>query len=532
MTRDETILLWRRCEEARAQAAGAGASIDEAHRAAKAVWNDWAESQLIERKKIEAQGKWDLLKRKGETRKRWFQRHSPVMQSWLLQARADFSGLKIVLDPNHDILSSGGDPFYNIRVGGPWIDFRDFIFPGEADFTEAELSGITYFDQAIFKGPAWFRAVKTNTVNFNNTVFLTQVWFRQAEFSGAGHLGDAVFRDEADFVAINSKSFFDLSETKFEYLPNFIQAHFDEAPRLDDLRVVGRVIPLHPRPQRDAPKSRRQGFWRVLRYAGGCFRTWPMRAARGMWHRLWSADRGAPSRWRALKRLAIQGHDTDSELEFHAREVRAQRFARDWPLPLAFWRRKAWSGFFRFWFGILYEIASDFGRSLVRPAALWLFAATLGAIVYVSQSPATIDARAKERAAGASPVSATLNTAIHAWRGNPKPCYAGEAIPPKDQNGETPAYAGALSPHLKAGTDLANEAWHLAFRNAFILLDSSGEAAHRSYGCLYGVELYGGGNPLAIVPSAVSTASAIQKVFSALTIFLFGLALRNMLKVK
>jgi hypothetical protein len=168
----------------------------------------------------------------------------------------------------------------------------------------------------------------------------------------------------------------------------------------------------------------------------------------------------------------------------------------------------------------------------VRPAALWLFAATLGAIVYVSQSPATIDARAKERAAGASPVSATLGTAIDAWRGNPKPCYAGEAIPPKDQNGETPAYAGALSPHLKAGTDLANEAWHLAFRNAFILLDSSGEAAHRSYGCLYGVELYGGGNPLAIVPSAVSTASAIQKVFSALTIFLFGLALRNMLKVK
>ncbi|HWJ18218.1 MAG TPA: hypothetical protein VNR65_05760 [Geobacterales bacterium] len=43
----------------------------------------------------------------------------------------------------------------------------------------------------------------------------------------------------------------------------------------------------------------------------------------------------------------------------------------------------------------------------------------------------------------------------------------------------------------------------------------------------YGLE---GSTP--IVPSAVSTASAIQKLISGVLIFLFGLALRNMLKVK
>ncbi len=32
--------------------------------------------------------------------------------------------------------------------------------------------------------------------------------------------------------------------------------------------------------------------------------------------------------------------------------------------------------------------------------------------------------------------------------------------------------------------------------------------------------------------SAVSTVSAVQKLFSAVMIFLFGLALRNMLKMK
>ncbi len=63
-------------------------------------------------------------------------------------------------------------------------------------------------------------------------------------------------------------------------------------------------------------------------------------------------------------------------------------------------------------------------------------------------------------------------------------------------------------------------------------IDSGSDASHRMYDCLYGLELYAGQNPVPIVPSAVSTASAIQKLISGVLIFLFGLALRNMLKVK
>ncbi len=54
---------------------------------------------------------------------------------------------------------------------------------------------------------------------------------------------------------------------------------------------------------------------------------------------------------------------------------------------------------------------------------------------------------------------------------------------------------------------------------------------HRTYGCLYGIERYGG-NPVPFVPGFANDASGIQKVLSALYIFLFGLALRNMLKMK
>ncbi len=91
---------------------------------------------------------------------------------------------------------------------------------------------------------------------------------------------------------------------------------------------------------------------------------------------------------------------------------------------------------------------------------------------------------------------------------------------------------GGPSEKLRSQTNARAEALHLAFRNAFVVLDGGSDASHRMYGCLYGLELYAGQNPVPIVPSAVSTASVIQKLISGVLIFLFGLALRNMLKVK
>ena len=88
-----------------------------------------------------------------------------------------------------------------------------------------------------------------------------------------------------------------------------------------------------------------------------------------------------------------------------------------------------------------------------------------------------------------------------------------------------------LQPPVAAKTTALTEAVHLAFRNAFIVLDGGADAAHRTHGCLYGIERFGD-NPVPVVPSAISFASAIQKLVSAVMIFLFGLALRNMLKMK
>ena len=112
---------------------------------------------------------------------------------------------------------------------------------------------------------------------------------------------------------------------------------------------------------------------------------------------------------------------------------------------------------------------------------------------------------------------------------NTVPCYA---PPTASSSGPSETTISGLSEKLRSQTNARAEAWHLAFRNAFVVLDGGSDASHRMYGCLYGLELYAGQNPVPIVPSAVSTASAIQKLISGVLIFLFGLALRNMLKVK
>jgi Pentapeptide repeats (9 copies) len=408
--------------------------------------------------------------------------------------------------------------------------FAGAAFSSHARFDRAIFATDAFFERTSFEGEAWFvSAVFAKNVLFNATTFGGSVsfdnttfkgdtsfysvafsgdaGFENAVFSGSTSFARATFRESASFCAIVGNKGFDMANTKFNIVPVFIQAHFEEAPRLDNLAIS------------------RQWWWR--------------------------ADSDFPSRWRSLKRLAILGHDSDRELEFHARELCSQRFTEDWPLPLqrfgkdwlvpiAFWRGNAWRGFFRFWLGMFYGLFSNFGRSLGRPFIASGLAAIAAAAFYLSQT----EVMQRELALrNLSYLDATVQTARYALD-NKVRCYPPPPTAVESWRGQWPWWRKALkidpnasrvddlTPKFQNQTNARAEAWHLAFRNAFIVLDGSSEAAHRTYGCLYGVELYGGSNPLAVVPSAVSTASAIQKLFSALMIFLFGLALRNMLKMK
>jgi hypothetical protein len=431
------------------------------------------------------------------------------------------------------------------------VDFGTSTFKRAASFDGATFRGSAEFGSAAFSDTASFEGATFKCdVSYDRVTFERDVFFQKTRFDSAASFALCNFRQhasfeasrfgaDASFEAIKGDRGFNMAHAVFDVVPDFIQAHFEEAPRLDNLEVGSKLPELKDIEDEDREKLSRRGRWH---------RRGLEKSAR--YRRLFEAVatdsdlRNIPARWRALKRLAIQGHDTERELEFHARELRSQRFAEDWPLPLAFWRGRVWAGWFRFWSGCFYEWFSDFGRSLARPLIASWVVLIAAAAFFLSQT----DVMQRELAPReASYFSGTVRTARHALF-NAVACYSPAPAPAASWRGAWPwwrrgaklgpatsfdgSQTGGLIEPFRSQTNARAEALHLAFRNAFVVLDGSAEAAHRTFGCLYGVELYGGSNPLAIVPSAVSTVSAIQKLFSALMIFLFGLALRNMLKMK
>ena len=187
------------------------------------------------------------------------------------------------------------------------------------------------------------------------------------------------------------------------------------------------------------------------------------------------------------------------------------------------------------------EPFSDFGRSILRPPLFWLLVMTLATVYFLGESvqPPGLAGRG---VLGAARAYAEL--ALDAWRDPPR-CFAGTRrelaaeqkidaagrVSKVSEEKKLPVTFSGLTATARGSTDAFKEAVNLSWHNAFIVLDGGADAAHRTYGCLYGVERYGD-NPVAFVPSSVARASGVQKLLSAVFIFLFGLALRNMLKMK
>ena len=414
MTRDETIALFLECEarrsETRKAALDQGKSENEAetiaHDAAKRLWNEWADALLAEKKAMETEDRWDA----GQ-------------EDWRTRAEADFSfclflnKVGVNEEKEADIKAAieksaakAERDVKSIPVEALVTRFDGFVFPGDAWFARATLSGVALFDSATFKGAAWFARATLSGVAlfdsatfkgaasfgratlsgvalfdsatfsgdalfdsatfsgdalFDSATFKGAAWFASATFSGAASFrgrtfpGDvffnaarfgpgeadfslvtfervaqfdgATFTGEADFNAVSGKRTFSMSGAQFEGVPNFIQAHFEEAPRLDNVVV-----------------------------------TQPNHAE------LLSGDKALDlfARWRELKRLAIQAHDTDRELEFNAQEI-APSAAFALACAPQTCQRKKWQASLRSLSGWLYGVFSDYGRSLFRPLIAW-----------------------------------------------------------------------------------------------------------------------------------------------------------------
>ena len=389
---------------------------------------------------------------------------------------------------------SGKGRFEQATFSGHGVVFARATFRVRASFERTTFSGETFFGHGTFCGDAQFEGATFSGPTFMGDVrFGGDVDLAQAKFEGSMALDGSVFEAGASFEAVDSDAAFSLADVTFRQVPSFIGATFKGTLRLDNVATPRYRLTLG-----------------------------------------WTPDRNASAHFRELKRRAEEAQDRDRELEFFAQEIRTGRFhasalVPSWrqeaapqgtaqrrvfsrvPLPtweriaLPSWLPKVWS--WRFWFGLAYGAFSNFGRSLWRPTLVWL-ALLLGfAVFYLGQHEG-------QQQTGNKPdsIAAYLTTARTAW-----------AKPPQ---------CTAASNPLLANTNVVQEALFLSASNALIVFNiGRGDASRRTYGCLYGFEQGGQQGP-PIVPYRVAVASTLQTLASAILIFLFLLAVRNLLRLK
>ena len=285
---------------------------------------------------------------------------------------------------------SGNAVFKEARFSDT-AEFMRATFSKNARFNEATFSGVTDFSWAAFSDGALF----------SQTNFATVAMFLQCVFEGYTSFENAEFKNQttpALFTAINAKSFFSFARASFLAAPDLTQSHFLEAPRLDNVDIatpafvgVKNMVQWH----RDLPKH--------LRAAKTLFKHDPDATFTARWRaftRPFKGGSNAPARWRALKRLAAQSLDHGNEIAFFKNEIIAKRWDTDQP-----WHAALWAGY-------LYQLLSDFGRSILRPLLFWLVSIPLFACLYLDARPdpaANTDPCDPRRAAlGASALKASL----------------------------------------------------------------------------------------------------------------------------
>jgi hypothetical protein len=574
MNRDETIALWKRSDEARADALKGGASEDVADAAAAVIWNSWARDMISRRQRLNREGTW------SSSRGDWgvFKPESEAAILWRSDAWVDLSGLKFVRgDLNNDIQAADRSGVL-VSCLNQDISFRGFMFPagvsleesvfvetvksegalfdGEVvgqrarfqdgahfsgchfkwmlDFAYAEFLGWTEFSGSYFEERTRFSGTIFETVaDFSQCRFpkIREISFRRASFKQSAYFRNAYFRGgPTDFRGASAEHSFEMTGSKFDELPWFNQASFTEAPDLDRVEYptpsfFSFLAVWYKRLTWNQPERIEKGG-RLTKRTNELDGPKPfVRTSFEQGFDQFNAYLPKLSGYRAIRRLAIQGHDHENESKAFKGEVRSKRGTTDLP-----WYPS-------FWFGILYDILSDFGRSILRPFLFWALCIVIFAIYFLGQSP-EMTAKRRELHSGGFMGQAIAYTivAFKATGQAPLPACISEEVEtynwPKrfSVDGSGTGFTGLVD-QVRNQTNLVNEALSIAYHNAVIVLDSSGDSAHRAFGCLYGVERYGG-NPVAYVPRNVAIASGIQKLLSAIFIFLFGLAVRNMLKVK
>lgn len=351
-------------------------------------------------------------------------------------------------------------------------NFENVAFERYALFSSTTFENISVFQYAAFRDYVEFVDVTFERgAHFNDASFEGKAQFGRSNFNGYTAFGGANFMGAADFNAIRSTSAFSLARLTFWVVPNFEQAHFDEAPRLDHLKIEPEFA-----------------VWAKFRNRLFDYRK----------HGLLYQDFDWPAHWCSLKRLAVQAHDHAREQDFFRREMIARRFIEDQPWHAVFWT------------GVLYQILSDFGRSIFRP----LFCLSISTAIFAGfYLDAHLDD--EQHVSGLSWYIERTGEVIGIGSAPELSCIAGPGSP-------------------------QSAALHLSLSKTLLLpAIGSGESLNTTYACLYGVDTARPQPPDQLIPpfrvrspESVIALSMLQSLISAVLLFLLLLAIRNHFRIK
>ena len=378
MTRDETIALWLECEKARNDARAEGQSEKEAHQAAQVIWNRWANSILHELADLKSAGKWDVEYKPDDD---WYGvRHigrNNETTIWLKKALVDFSYLKVDTNQKIEQLKFHTVQKYlsadnTVRSPREKLDFEGFIFPSTADFRAVVFLGHANFYNTNFHGTAGFRRTYFGGIaEFEQAIFQKAGWFARTIFSDVAHFDLANFQGMARFASVVFEDDALFSKVKFEKSAYFLQNIFTKRAVFEATEFVGEAS-FNASKSDSAFVLARSHFHNAPIFNQADFKQAPdldevVLPRPAFWKR---GNRELTSRYRALRRLAVQGHDYEREQQAFVGELRSRRWSVDK------WYTAG------LWFSLAYDGISDCGRSISRPFAAWFSAILLFGVVY------------------------------------------------------------------------------------------------------------------------------------------------------
>lgn len=489
------------------------------HAEGKDAWNTWATAMLALKANLEAAGQWTTLRVSGldamggnEATRAWLDLAPAVFstEAAATSYKTDVSFADLVFPGpakfDHGVFN-GGTGFDRAVFGGG-ARFKGAIFSAWAAFDRATFSRRAEFEGATFRNRAGFTDVTfSRSARFDGVVFNGDARFTDTTFGGEARFEDAIFSGRTRFVGAVFSSRTLMKRAQFKATANFAQAKFEEPATFE--RSV-----FHDRANFEGIDSAaafsldNATFHQVPSFIGATFKSVlrldNVKTPRYRWLG-YTPDKDARARFRELRRRAIEAQDRGRELEFFAQEFRTGRFHSKRFPP---WVPKVWH--LGFWLGLAFEGFSNFGRSLWRPLLWWLALAALFAAFYLGEHEDMRKARANLSASWGA-LGAYAATTARAWN-DPPPCRIAVREP-------------------FASTDAVTEAIQLSLRSALVFDIGRSDSARRTYGCLYGLD-QGSDQEYLRVSARVSMASTLQTLASGLLIFLFLLAVRNLLRLR